>query len=160
MFSRLKSKIMSNSVPRHLRKSGDDGYRTPTIEDPEHPAHHGVDTAAFASALSHGIDDLVHTPSHVRCTHHHFGHNPHYCHRRDHSDELPFEPPKNLSWKQRIKHVTWAYFTVTMATGGIANVLSTGIADCMPLWVILRANILQSHSDSTDLRQLASSSSY
>ncbi|KAL2434857.1 Malic acid transport protein [Exophiala dermatitidis] len=30
---------------------------------------------------------------------------------------------KRLSWRQRLKHVTWAWFTLTMATGGIANVL-------------------------------------
>ena len=34
--------------------------------------------------------------------------------------------PKSLPWKMRIKHVTWAWFTLTMATGGIANVLSNG----------------------------------
>ncbi|EXJ91274.1 hypothetical protein A1O1_04384 [Capronia coronata CBS 617.96] len=33
------------------------------------------------------------------------------------------EKPKRLSWRQRLKHVTWAWFTMTMATGGIANVL-------------------------------------
>jgi hypothetical protein len=159
MFSRLKSKTMLSSVPRHLRKPGEDGYRTPTIEDPEHPAHNGVDTSTFASALSNGIDDPLHSASHVRCTHHHFGHNPYYCHRRDHSDELPFEPPKNLTWKQRIKHVTWAYFTVTMATGGIANVLSTGISDYSPCCVTLRANVMLSHSDSANSKQSASSSS-
>ncbi|KAL8243560.1 hypothetical protein R6Q59_009818 [Mikania micrantha] len=30
----------------------------------------------------------------------------------------------NLPWRKRVRHVTWAFFTVTMATGGIANVLS------------------------------------
>jgi hypothetical protein len=32
----------------------------------------------------------------------------------------------SLSWKKRIRHVTWAYFTLTMATGGLANVLYEG----------------------------------
>lgn len=31
---------------------------------------------------------------------------------------------RRLSWKQRIRHFTWAYFTLTMATGGIANVIA------------------------------------
>jgi hypothetical protein len=139
MFFRLKSQIMLSPIPRHLRKPGEDGYRTPTIEDPEHPAHYGVDISTFASALSNGIDVPMQSSSHVRCTHHHFGHNPHYCHRMDHSDELPFEPPNVLSWKQRIKHVTWAYFTVTMATGGIANVLSSGIPDYIPCCVTIQS---------------------
>lgn len=116
---------MLGPLPHHLREPGEDGYRTPTIEDPEHHGHCGGDASPFACALSNGIDAPRRCPSHVQCTHHHFGHNPHYCHRKDHS-ELPFEPPKTLTWKQRIKHVTWAYFTMTMATGGIANVISTG----------------------------------
>src|SRR2546423_9626650 len=124
MFSLLHSEIMSSPLPRHLRKPGEDGYRTPTIEDPEHHAHRRVH-----SAFCNGIDDPMHSSSQVHCTHHHFGHNPHYCHGKDHSDELPFESPKRLKWKQRIKHVTWAYFTVNMATGGIANVLSNGMPD-------------------------------
>ena len=31
-----------------------------------------------------------------------------------------------LSFKERIRHFTWTWFTMTMATGGIANVLYTG----------------------------------
>lgn len=31
----------------------------------------------------------------------------------------------SLSWRQRIRHFTWTWFTLTMATGGIANVLYT-----------------------------------
>src|SRR2546423_1771754 len=105
-------------------ESGRRWLSTPTVEDPEHRVRQGADTPTFASSLSDGIGGPLH--SHFLNTHHHFGHNPHYCHRTDHSDELLFEPPKNLTWKQRIKHVTWPYFTLTMATGGIANVISTG----------------------------------
>lgn len=32
----------------------------------------------------------------------------------------------NLSWRERIRHFTWTWFCMTMATGGIANVLYTG----------------------------------
>ena len=37
---------------------------------------------------------------------------------------LGLEDQRRLSWKQRIRHFTWAYFTLTMATGGIANVIA------------------------------------
>lgn len=33
----------------------------------------------------------------------------------------------HLSWRERIRHFTWTWFTMTMATGGIANVLYTGM---------------------------------
>lgn len=126
--------MMSGFVLRQLRKPGEDGCRTPTIEDPEHPAYHRDETSGFASTLCDGFEhDAMELPSHLGCKGRHFGHNPHYCHARDHSDELPgWHPPSKLSFKQRIKHVTWAYFTITMATGGIANVLSTGVTNTGP----------------------------
>ena len=33
---------------------------------------------------------------------------------------------ERLQWKERIRHYTWTYFTMTMATGGVANVIYTG----------------------------------
>lgn len=34
---------------------------------------------------------------------------------------------ENLSFRERIRHFTWTWFTMTMATGGIANVLYSGV---------------------------------
>jgi hypothetical protein len=115
-------------IPRHLRQPGEDGYRTPIIEDPEHPAHHrqrNVQSVNLAlNQLSDGHDQgdspgLCSDPEntsrrewrHLYHHHHHHHHHHDRCH-------LPEGFPKNLNWKQRIKHVTWAYFTLTMATGG------------------------------------------
>lgn len=38
------------------------------------------------------------------------------------------EPPVGkIGFRRRIRHFTWTWFTMTMATGGIANVLYTGM---------------------------------
>lgn len=34
---------------------------------------------------------------------------------------------RKLNWKERIRHYTWTFFAMTMATGGIANVLYAGM---------------------------------
>jgi hypothetical protein len=34
---------------------------------------------------------------------------------------------RNMRFRDRIRHFTWTWFTMTMATGGIANVLYTGM---------------------------------
>ena len=41
---------------------------------------------------------------------------------------------KNLSFRERIRHFTWTWFTMTMATGGIANVLYSGMCTPVPLF--------------------------
>jgi hypothetical protein len=108
-----------------------DGYRTPTIEDPDHPAHASrrrrrslSTTSQFFHGLQHGND--VSRPS-TPATH--------IAKQRilDGSDDFGYsldQKPMALSWRKRMKHVTWAYFTITMATGGIANVLSRGKTYC------------------------------
>ena len=88
-----------------------DGWRTPTIEDSSHRANN---SRVVDYPFPH---DQVHrqrvTPSEgVEVV--------------DKVEDPDDEKPKNLSWSQRMKHVSWAWFTLTMATGGIANVLHTG----------------------------------
>lgn len=33
---------------------------------------------------------------------------------------------EKLHWRERLRHFTWSFFTMTMATGGIANVIYEG----------------------------------
>lgn len=44
----------------------------------------------------------------------------------DADDMSEKEAPLRLSLRERLRHFTWTWFTMTMATGGIANVLHTG----------------------------------
>ena len=41
-------------------------------------------------------------------------------------DNSQTEAPLSLTWKERVRHLTWTFFTLIMATGGIANVLNAG----------------------------------
>lgn len=125
------------ALPRHLRRPGDDGYRTPTIEDAERsvsaasnggafpfpvPSSREAHTSAlgalnesiFRSSMSETEKGRKETPDST------FGVE------RAGLTKGPSEWPEKLTWKQRIRHFTWAYFTLTMATGGIANVLYAG----------------------------------
>ena len=43
---------------------------------------------------------------------------------------VPHALIEKLEWRERIRHFTWTFFTMTMATGGIANVLYTGTGPC------------------------------
>jgi len=43
------------------------------------------------------------------------------------SGEGEVSEQSNMRFRDRIRHFTWTWFTMTMATGGIANVLYTGM---------------------------------
>lgn len=44
------------------------------------------------------------------------------------SEEQPSQStPESLTLRQRLKHVTWAWFTLVMATGGVASTLHAGM---------------------------------
>lgn len=46
------------------------------------------------------------------------------------TDAVTHDRYADVVWKKRIRHFTWTFFTMTMATGGIANVLHTGSDFC------------------------------
>ena len=94
---------------------GQDGYRTPTIEDYElhrlaHQQHNGgLSNNSSHFRLPHPSPGFLSRPQ-LNLSSSNFGHS----------------ILEKLQWKERIRHFTWTFFTMTMATGGIANVLYHG----------------------------------
>ncbi|KAJ5895420.1 hypothetical protein N7495_007111 [Penicillium taxi] len=120
---------MASALPRHMRSPGEDGYRTPTIEDAER------DLPIFTVESPGSITQEVHTSaldaalqratSRVTATDYHSINESNSTSRHDSlglQRKATDASASSLSWKRRIRHVTWAYFTLTMATGGLANV--------------------------------------
>ncbi|KAJ6084417.1 hypothetical protein N7486_011217 [Penicillium sp. IBT 16267x] len=111
-----------------MRSPGDDGYRTPTIEDADRtisilgvvdsPRTSARDV--HATALEETLQKISSRPTDRRSKKESSVWEP----NGQHLDRtLTDASADHLSWKKRIRHITWAYFTLTMATGGIANVL-------------------------------------
>jgi hypothetical protein len=57
---------------------------------------------------------------------------------------------KKITWKQRIRHFTWTWFTMTMATGGIANVMYVSFTSLYE-YEIVRKHILMLTTDTLSL---------
>lgn len=121
-----------SAVPRHLRSPGEEGYRTPTIEDAEQGIP--INRTEYSISLSGGeahssaLEALNGSISRTVTSYSAKGAITDNVPGIDHTDptRVPSEQPDKLSWRQRIRHFTWAFFTLTMATGGIANALHTG----------------------------------
>ena len=101
-------------VPRQAVSPGRDGYRTPTIEDYERSRstqekNMVVDQEPVNGEKPPNVFRLLSTQ------------------RADNRGTMPIVQLSKLEWHERIRHYTWTWFTMTMATGGIANVLYTGI---------------------------------
>ncbi|KIV84832.1 hypothetical protein PV11_00586 [Exophiala sideris] len=94
-----------------------DGWRKPTLEDAQHAANQMRLSAQFLDRYFQNDHD--HSTDEERSRR---GLNDDDGDGSGGNDD-DFDKPKHLSWKQRVEHVTWAWFTLTMATGGIANVL-------------------------------------
>ncbi|KAL2832389.1 voltage-dependent anion channel-domain-containing protein [Aspergillus cavernicola] len=110
--------------PRHLRSPGADGYRTPTIEDAEQ------ELSKTLSIDGRGNTSLQPTGSRVREAHSSALESMQgpLCHTYNEADmtlsrSISEATGGKLNWKKRVRHFTWAFFTLTMATGGIANVI-------------------------------------
>lgn len=127
----------ASEIPRHLRLPGDEGYRTPTIEDTENSVNQwpylSDDFAQLQQIQSIGeihanTLDAINRLAYRTKSRDADGGAPAVKLRTRSSQgssevKTESEIPDKLSIKQRVRHLTWAFFTLTMATGGIANVL-------------------------------------
>mgnify|MGYP001657884579 CR=1 FL=1 len=126
----------SLNVPRHMRSPGDDGYRTPTIEDAERTlSDFGIEDSPGGQVLevhSTALQEVLQRATSRVAEKSKKEGNKEATACFDHNGlgiAVRRKPPSRLGWKKRIRHVTWAYFTLTMATGGLANVFYQGMQD-------------------------------
>lgn len=112
------------------RRPGNEGWRTPMIEDDDHPlnmwrSQHSSGTAFESSSQSHSQEEIVNQqtatpqPQGAPVSSRDLRHK--LTHHTQHSTH-----PEHLPWKERLRHTSWAWFTMSMATGGLANVLNAG----------------------------------
>ena len=104
-------------VPKHMLSPGQDGYRTPTIEDYE---MHSCGPLPLFRDLGSPNNNL-----HFQMPQLSLGHANHHSLNLS-NGSLAHNILEKLQWRERIRHYTWTFFTMTMATGGIANVLYEG----------------------------------
>lgn len=86
-------------LPAHMVPPGQDGYRTPIVEDYQQPVREGPRRLRLSNRGSRPNRSWT---------------------------SLDKGIAGGLEWKERIRHYTWTFFTITMATGGIANVIYSG----------------------------------
>ena len=95
---------------------GQDGYRTPTIEDVEAFARAG-------SRLRHLEGNSSYFPTAAAFQSVLHDRNKSVAGQGKEAEQEEEAIPKILTWRQRLRHFTWSFFTLSMATGGIANVI-------------------------------------
>ncbi len=125
MYSEKSSNCPSHDIPvhrgiflpKHMIPPGQDGYRTPTIEDYEHQTAHPAreDHNQGSKPSTSSYTRLPGPPSEISGKHH-----------NQSSLNVSQRIVEKLRWRERIRHFTWTFFTITMATGGIANVIYSG----------------------------------
>lgn len=123
------------SLPKVLHlHPGDDGYRTPTIEDYERQPINGDGKEQELGILA---DNSFHQRIPHPPTTPNGSHRPSLVGYRQSANaslaSLGERLLERLQWRERIRHYTWTFFTMTMATGGIANVLYEGMGYYLPL---------------------------
>ncbi len=93
-------------IPGHMIAPGQEGYRTPMIEDYEQASTHQAHQVVHPSPGQPDTRLNVQRPG--LSTHHSIN-----------LSNLSFSPTllEKLQWRERIRHFTWTFFTLTMATG-------------------------------------------
>jgi len=99
--------------PRHLSMPGAEGYRTPNGEDIE---HHTDKQRQLMDEANLQLPSLQVSTQASQTYPNPYGPGA-ACPAPSRTNM------RELNLRQRIKHFTWSFFTLTMATGGIANVL-------------------------------------
>ena len=117
-------------LPPNMAEPMQDGYRTPMGEDYEQHfqgRHHQMENIApYPTNSSNGHISWLGSMHHK---HRWFrpGSGPGSAGRSHLSFSAVSEKlDEKIHWKQRMRHFTWNFFSMTMATGGIANVIRTG----------------------------------
>ena len=108
-------------LPKHMLSPGQDGYRTPTIEDFEAQNDGCITSNAAPTPYQVVTPNGCSTPNSLQ---YRLPHNRHHLNLSNSS--LAHSILDELHWRERARHFTWTYFTMTMATGGISNVLHNG----------------------------------
>lgn len=128
------NQLLQRPPPRHMRSRGEEGYRTPTVEDAERDLSTGSNGNLLSSPTGQALRE-AHTSaleslqgSSPRVLSGSVAAKDNGINDTGSTDDAETESSSiiNLSWKERTRHFTWAFFTLTMATGGIANVLNSG----------------------------------
>ena len=112
------------ALPEHIPCPEHELYRTPTAEDSGRDCGDSTEQQChdecFGRPQSHSH---LYSPTMLR------------DHLPSRDSFVPHALLEKKEWRERIRHFTWTFFTMTMATGGIANVLYAGMSFCIMAYV-------------------------
>lgn len=95
------------AFPRDMSPPGEDGYRTPNANDYERERER--ERSEMAREEHSSSSEKITPPAAGRL-----------------NWTTLDKTLEKLHWRERVRHYTWTFFTMTMATGGIANVIYAG----------------------------------
>ncbi len=96
------------AFPRDMSPPGEDGYRTPNAHDYERERERQRNETAREGQTSSSEKPTTPAAGRLNWT-------------------TLDKTLEKLHWRERVRHYTWTFFTMTMATGGIANVIHAGM---------------------------------